>query len=78
MVDGERKEGFTLIEVINNKLWITCGLTVNKFLQGGGASLSSGLDLPTSGGPLRTKNRNIPEGGIRPTLNIKNLGFSKV
>jgi len=43
-----------------------------------GASLSSGLDLPTSGGPLRVKNRNIPEGGIRLTLNIKNIGFAKV
>ena len=35
-----------------------------------GGYTSAALDLPTSGGPQRAKNRNIPEGGIRPSINI--------
>lgn len=44
----------------------------------GGGVYSSRPCSRRPGGPLRTRNRNNPEGGIRPTLNIKNLGFSKV
>lgn len=77
MVDGEGKVESTLIKVINSELWIKCGISVDKISEGEGGNDCLGLDLPTSGGPLRTRNRNIPEGGIRPTLNIKNLGFSK-
>ena len=76
MADGERKDGFTLIKFTDSSLSVTHKLPYDKICGWGGYT-STGLDTTTSGGPLRINNRNIPEGGIRPTLNIKNLGFPK-
>jgi len=59
--DGEGKDESILIKVINNDMLITCGQSVDNSSTKGreGASLSSPLEPPTSGGSLRTKFRRI-------------------